>query len=169
MASVSQRRVRRHGTYQSQRPVAPPCRKPREWLKRIVIGSTLLVILILVMPTIIAKTALRNAPLRLAMANMHGTVQAGGASLSWFGSIEYDDIEIRNAQGELLVSLPKVASEKSLVGLLSNLNDLGTLRIEQPQVSVVMRADGSNLEDVFATKRDATNKPGKSAAAPHPP
>ncbi|HEY2759978.1 MAG TPA: hypothetical protein VGI75_04525, partial [Pirellulales bacterium] len=169
MASVSQRRVRRQGTYQSQRPVAAPRRKPRKWLKRIVIGSTLLVILILVMPTIIAKTALRNAPLRLAMANMHGTVQAGSASLSWFAPIEYDDIEIRNAQGELLVSLPKVASEKSLVGLLSNLNDLGTFRIEQPQVSVVMRAGGSNLEDLFAPKRDDTIKLGDTAAAPHAP
>ncbi len=169
MASVSQRRVRRQGTYQSQRPVAPPRRKPRKWLKRIVIGSTLLVILILVAPTIIAKTALRNAPLRLAMANMHGTVQAGGASLSWFGPIEYDDIEIRNAQGELLVSLPKVASEKSLVGLLSNLNDLGTFRIEQPQVSVVMRSGGSNLEDVFAPKHDDTTRPGDPAATPHAP
>src|SRR5262249_27968585 len=103
----------------------------------------------LVAPTVIAVTPLRNAPLRLALRNIQGTVQAGGASLSWFAPLQYTDIEIRNEQGELLVALPNVQSDRSLFALLSNLNNLGTFRIERPKINVALRADGSNLEDLF--------------------
>ncbi|HEY2827691.1 MAG TPA: hypothetical protein VGJ04_08845 [Pirellulales bacterium] len=153
MASVSQRRTRRQGSYAPApaRAYSPP---KRRWPKRLVLGLTFLVILVLLLPMIIAKTPLRDAPLRLALRSMHGTVQAGGASLSWFAPLEYTDIEIRNDRGELLVSLAKVQSERSLYGLLSNLNDLGTFRIERPQISVALRPDGSNLEDLFAKEKN---------------
>ena len=138
-----------------------------------VIGLTLLVVLVLLLPTIISKTPLRNAPLRLALRNMHGTVQAGGASLSWFAPLEYSDIQIRNEQGDLLVSLAKVQSERiSLCGLLSNLNDLGTFRVERPQVNVALRPDGSNLEDLFAKEKNPFPKPeapAESTSSPHLP
>ncbi|HEY2761202.1 MAG TPA: hypothetical protein VGI75_10670, partial [Pirellulales bacterium] len=168
MASVSQRRTRRQGNYESAaRPRAyqPP---KRRWPKRIVLGLTLLIVLVLVLPTVIAVTPLRNAPLRLALRNMHGTVQAGGASLSWFAPLEYTDIEIRNERGELLVSLAKVHSERSLYGLLSNLNDLGTFRIERPQVTVALRPDGSNLEDLFAEEKSPFAKPAPAAPQESP-
>jgi translocation and assembly module TamB len=158
MASVSQRRTRRQGSFESAKVRAYRTPK-RRWPKRIVIGLTLLVILVMLLPTIIAKTPLRDVPLRLALRNMHGTVQAGGASLSWFAPLEYSDLEIRNSRGELLVSLAKVQSERSLYGLLSNLNDLGTFRIERPQVNVALRPDGSNLEDLFANEKNPFPKP----------
>ncbi|HZZ26459.1 MAG TPA: hypothetical protein VFE46_00525 [Pirellulales bacterium] len=154
MASVSQRRTRRQATYDPARARAYQAPKKRRWLKRLVLAVALLVILVLVLPTIIACTPLRDAPLRLALRNMHGTVQAGGASLSWFAPLEYTNIEIRNERGEVVLSLAKVASDKSLFGLLSNLNDLGTFRIEQPQANLALRPDGSNLEDLFATRAD---------------
>jgi hypothetical protein len=131
-----------------------------------VLGLTLLVILVLVLPTVISKTPLRDAPLRLALRNMRGTVQAGGASLSWFAPLEYTDIEIRNERGELLVSLAKVESERSLFGLLSNLNNLGTFRIERPQVNVALRPDGSNLEDLFAQEKTPFAKSQAEPAQP---
>jgi translocation and assembly module TamB len=167
MASVSQRRTRRQGNYA---PAAPRAYQPpkRRWPKRVVLGMTLLVVLVLLLPTIIAKTPLRDAPLRLALRNMHGTVQAGGASLSWFAPLEYTDIEIRNERGELLVSLAKVQSERSLYGLLSNLNDLGTFRIERPQVSVALRPDGSDLEDLFAKEKNPFAKPALAAPQESP-
>src|SRR5262249_12425512 len=93
---------------------------------------------------------LRAAPLRLALAGLHGTVDAGGASLSWLGPIQYTDIEFRDSHGELLLAIPKIESEKSLLGILKNLNDLGMFRIERPQVSLLVRADGSNVEDVVS-------------------
>jgi len=93
MASVSQRRVRRQGSFESQRQASYRPKK-RRWLKRIVLLSTMLVILALLLPTIIAKTGLRNAPLRLALAGLRGSVAAGDASLSWLGPIEYANVEI---------------------------------------------------------------------------
>ncbi len=76
-------------------------------------------------------------------------MQAGGASLSWFSPVSYTDLEIRNERGELLLALPKVSSERTLWDIVTHLNNLGTFRIERPQVSIVVRPDGSNLEDVF--------------------
>ncbi len=149
-------------------PVRPCAYQPpkRRWPKRVVLGLTLLVIVVLVLPTVIAKTPLRDAPLRLALRNLHGTVQAGGASLSWFAPLEYTDIQIRNERGDLLVSLAKVESERSLYGLLANLNDLGTFRIEQPQVSVALRPDGSDLEDLFAQPKSPFAKSEPPPAQP---
>ena len=138
MASVSQRRMRRQGSFESQRQASYRPKK-RRWLKRIVLLSTLLVIIALLLPTIIAKTGLRNAPLRLALANLRGTVEAGGASLSWLGPIQYTDVEFRDPHGELLLAIAKVESEKSLLAILQNLNDLGTFHIERPQISIVVR------------------------------
>ncbi len=150
MASVSQRRTtRRQGSFESPRVAAfRPMR--RRWLRNVVLLTTALVIVALVLPTLIAYTPLRNAPLRFVLQGMHGTVQSGGASLSWFGPVQYTDIEIRDARGEVLLTVPKIESDRSLTGLISNLNDLGTFRIERPQISLAMRAGGSNLEDVFS-------------------
>jgi translocation and assembly module TamB len=163
MASVSQRRVRRQGSFESQRQASYRPKK-RRWLKRIVLLFTLLVIIALLLPTIIAKTALRNAPLRLALANLRGTVEAGGASLSWLGPIQYTDLEIRDPHGELILALPKVESEKSLLAIVQNLNDLGTFHVERPQISIVVRADGSNVEDVMPRAAATSSSPAPAAS-----
>src|SRR5262249_28652107 len=148
MASVSGRRTRRPVSYESRPIMYRP--KKRRWLKRTVLGLTALAILVLVLPTVTAYTTLRDAPLRFALRDIPGTVHAVAASLSWFGPIQYRDIEIRNTRGEGVLSLPKVESERSLIGLLANLKDLGSFRIDRPQLSLAMRRDGSNLEDLFA-------------------
>jgi translocation and assembly module TamB len=163
MSSVSQRRpTRRQGSFESQ-PTTGRRPKPRRWLKNLVLGTTGLTIVALVLPTIIAYTPLRNAPLRFVLKGMHGTVQSSGASLSWFGAIQYTDIEIRDARGELLLAIPKVESDRSLAGMLSNLSDLGAFHIERPQLSLAMRDGGSNLEDVFAEHLAGAKKPQASA------
>ncbi len=164
MATVSHRRSRRYSTYQPQREAnyLPP--RKGKWLKRLVIGSTLLLVLVLVAPMIIANTPLRDAPLRLAMQSLHGTVHAGGASLSWFAPISYSDIEIRAANGELLLAVPKISSERSLFDIITHLSDLGSFRIERPQVSLVLRRDGSNLEDVISSPANSLQQPPEPAA-----
>src|SRR5690242_14258067 len=144
MATVSQRRGRRQGTVESQR-VATRRRQPRRWVKRVVLCGAWLATMVLLLPNIIAATGLRNAPLRLALGGIHGSVQTGGASLSWFGPIRYTDIEIRDAEGKPLLVMPSVESERTLVGLIANLKNLGTFRIEKPQVSLTLRHDGSNV------------------------
>ncbi|MCC7083681.1 MAG: hypothetical protein IT427_01595 [Pirellulales bacterium] len=148
MAIVSQHRTRRQGTFESQR-VAVRRRQPRRWVKRVVLGGALLATVVLLLPNIIAATGLRNAPLRMALAGIRGSVTTGGASLSWFGAIRYTDIEIRDAEGKPLLVVPSVESERTLIGLIGNLNNLGTFRIERPQVSLTLRQDGSNAEDIF--------------------
>src|SRR5688572_26894288 len=117
MATVSHRRGRRQGTFESQR-IAVRRRQPRRWVKRVVLGGALLATIVLLLPNIIAITGLRNAPLRLALSGMKGSVQAGGASLSWFGTIRYTDIEIRDAEGKPLIIVPQVESERTLIGLI---------------------------------------------------
>src|SRR5262245_32184377 len=163
MASVSQRRVRRQGSFESQRQASYRPKK-RRWLKRIVLLFTLLVIIALLLPTIIAKTGLRNAPLRLALANLRGTVEAGGASLSWLGPIQYTDVEFRDSHGKLLLALPKVESEKSLLAIAGNLNDLGTFHVERPQISIVVRPDGSNVEVVMPRPAPTSSSPAQAAS-----
>ncbi len=165
MASVSPRRTRRQGSYAPVRPRAyqPP---KRRWPKRVVISLTLLVIAVLVLPTVVAKTPLRDAPLRLALQNLHGTIQAGGASLSWFARWNIPTFKSATNVATCSSRSAKVESERSLFGLLSNLNDLGTFRVEQPQVNVALRPDGSDLEDLFAKPKSPFEKTESVAAQP---
>ena len=72
MASVSQGRRRRQGSFESQRQAAYQESKPkRRWLKRLVACFALLAILVLALPTIVSYTGLRNTVLRLLPRGTH--------------------------------------------------------------------------------------------------
>ena len=122
-------------------------------------------VLVWLVPLLLACTAARDWPLRQALAGMKGTIRSGSASLGWFSPVVYSDVQLRDAAGNLLASAATVSGQKTLAGWLLNLNDLGTIRIERPVLSLAARAGGSNLEDVLAPWWNASNAaPAKSLA-----
>src|SRR5262245_55616988 len=98
----------------------PPTSRRRRWLKRLLPLATLLVLGVWFAPAVIAKTELRNRFARQALANLHGSVEVGSASLGWFSPVELRDVTIRDEAGRTVVSVPKVTSQKSLFALVRN-------------------------------------------------
>lgn len=161
MATVANVR-RRRGVMQSDDQPAP--QKSRRWVRRVIMLSAL-VALVWAAPIIVAKGPWRNALLGWALADLRGTATVGSCSLGWFSAVQATDIEIRGEDGELILSAPSLSSDKPLLSLLLNLNDLGGFRCEQPKLNVIVRDDGSNLEDALATWLEPKDKPPTATPA----
>jgi hypothetical protein len=144
---------------QTPPPVAAPATRSRR--RRFLAGGlALLVLLAWFAPAVVANTGLRNRLVRGAAADLNGSVTVGGASLGWFSAVELRDVTLSDSQGRVLAHIPKVATSRTLIGLLLNSSDVGEITIEHPAVEVVCTRDDSNLEDVLRKFLDDKTPPG---------
>ncbi|HEY1601678.1 MAG TPA: hypothetical protein VGG64_18905 [Pirellulales bacterium] len=125
---------------------APRPRRRRRWLftATILIGFPAL---LWFAPVIVGFGPILNRVVARATGKFHGTITVGGASLGWLSSIVVQDIDIRDADGRQLFAVPEVTSDKTLLQLLTSPRDLGTFRLERPQVDLVLREHDSNVEE----------------------
>ena len=100
-------------------------------------------------PAIIAITPLRNWILQTAVAP-NGTITLGSASLGWFSPVSAQNLDIRDAAGDEVVAVYSLASEKTLIGILLDSDDLGRLHVVRPSIHLVAHEKDTNLEQVFA-------------------
>jgi translocation and assembly module TamB len=144
---------------QTQRPLhsaapettaTPP--PPRRRRRRLAIPAILLVLAVVVwfLPAIVAHSFLFQWILGAATADLQGTVQVDSASLGWFSPIVLRNLEIRDQKNQPLAQTAEFSTEKSLLGFLGDHSTLGKLRLEQLQLTLVSRPDGSNIEDALA-------------------
>ena len=118
----------------------------RSWKRRLGITAICLIVLILSAPTLVLQTGLRQQLVPWAVPHLTANVKIGGASGGWFTSIVLRDVVINDASGELLLKVKTVRCDKSVIGFLSDSNQLGRFRIEKPKVRLTMWNDGSNIE-----------------------
>jgi hypothetical protein len=123
---------------------------PSRWKRRLLVGIIALVGVVHAAPWVIAHTSLRNTLLSLALSEGQGAIASSGASLGWYSTIELSDIEIRDANDELIAEAASVRSSKTLLSLALDQSALGTFFVAQPKLHVESRADGSNIEDFIA-------------------
>ncbi len=132
------------------RPTTAKDVKPRRrWPRRLAIALAGYALLMWALPILLAWTPLRDRALAMALPGLNGTISSGGASLGWFSPVVFTNVEIRDSAGKVLVSAAKVSTDKDLLRLALSQTDLGTIRIEQPNLALEMRNDGSNAEDVL--------------------
>lgn len=151
-------------------PAPAPISRRRRWLRRLLPLLTLLVLVVWFAPAIVAKTELRNRCARQALANLHGSVEIGGASLGWFSPLELHDVTIKDEAGRTIASVPKITSRKSLLDLACNQAEPGDFTLENPTISLVCAKDATNLEKAFAEylKDDGTpTSPTRTPVAIH--
>ncbi len=101
-------------------------------------------------PAIIANSPLKNRIVASATSDFQGTVSIDSISVGWLSKIRAENIVATDPQGDRLVEAAAVEIDKTLVSLLRDQTKLGTIRIVQPIVNLVVRSDGSNLEDAIA-------------------
>lgn len=159
MATVG-RRSRQH-TYE-RISVAEPEPARRSW--RMVIIPVALATLLWLLPGIVAHTPLLSWAVR-TFSKLEATVAIRSASLGWFSPITVSGVEIRDAQNRPVLQLSEMKTEKSLLGILSNLSTVGSLKLDKPKLTLLLRKDGSNLEDVMIQWLKAEGKSGRTAIA----
>lgn len=125
-------------------------RRLRRWLLGIPAVLIGLIVLLWSVPVIVAHTSLRQTIVSAALADFEGSVTVGSASLGWLSPLLARDVEARDTHGQPLGRAAVVASDKSLLGLLSDTSRPGVFRVTEPSVQLVLRPDGSNWEDALA-------------------
>jgi translocation and assembly module TamB len=143
---------RRRGTRLRRAPTAqetPGPRPARSRRRRLMVALLLLATCAWFLPAIAAHTPLLRWIVAQAASQLSGTVTVKSASLGWFSPIAAYDVEIHDIAGEPVLQVAKLTGDRSLAAILWNSSKLGQFRLEQPKLSVLLRDDGSNVEDVL--------------------
>ena len=93
---------------------------------------------------------------------MNGSVAVESVSLGWFSPVAVRGVEVKDAEGKPVLSVPAASGDRTLAALLCNYANLGRFRLESPKLSLVLRDDGSNLEDLLAKYLAPKTEPAKT-------
>lgn len=99
-------------------------------------------------PEIVSQTSLRHSVAAWATQGLPLKVELGATSLGWLRPVALRDLRVLDTDGQPLLEVKELRSEKSLWQLATQLSQLGTFTLVEPTGHVLMRADGSNVEDV---------------------
>lgn len=116
-------------------------------------------LLIFFAPAIVARTALVQSLASKALADFDGTVTIGSASLGWFSSVELHDLVVRDSQGRAVAVVPRIVTSQSLIGIIADRRNLGSVTLERPTVEIVCEGQSTNLE---TSLRKILEKPSDS-------
>ncbi|MFP6657962.1 MAG: hypothetical protein VB853_07235, partial [Pirellulales bacterium] len=121
--------------------------KAAQWALRISILLTTIGALAYFAPWIVSKTGLRN---QLAAEFLSGLrTDIGRAELSWFAPLRFYNAQLSDADGNRLLQAKSASIEATLFDVLFGGQDNLKLTIENPQLFLSMRSDGSNIEDAL--------------------
>ena len=126
------------------------CFKGRSWKSTGVALVTILGLLCWFAPALLVHSPLWPRILGQLTKDMDAQLQTGSVSLGWLSPIVVHDLVLLDAQGDAVVTVETLRVERSLWSLIWDQKQLGTIRIEQPQVSLVFHQSGSNLEQLLA-------------------
>jgi len=101
-------------------------------------------------PTIVAKTSLRQRIPKLIFPTYPGTVEVGETSIGWFSPIVVKGLKAEDEEGHTLLDAKEFSTVETLWTLVTRQTNLGRMRLVDPVVTVSIRENGSNLEDVYA-------------------
>jgi hypothetical protein len=104
-------------------------------------------------PMLVGHTPLRQWLAEQALSDLSATVTVGRASLGWLSPVVLQQVELRDRASRPLFVAARIETRKSLLALLVDHSDLGTVRLEQPVLQVVFSGPQSNLEEVLASWR----------------
>ena len=114
-------------------------------------------------PAIVAQTSLRQRIPKLIFPTYPGTVEVGETSIGWFSPIVVKGLRAEDEEGHTLLDAKEFSTVETLWTLATRQTNLGRMRLVDPVVTVSIRKDGSNLEDVYAKFMS-----GPASAAPVP-
>jgi hypothetical protein len=132
-------------------PALPPwlSQIPKPSLRWTIGGVAALFVIVCFLPTILAYTSIVDGYLNGPLVNLNGTIKASSVSLGWFSPIVLSGVEVRDHDNQLVATVAKLSSEKSFLSLWRDSSRLGKFTFTKPKLAIVLRENGSNLEDVL--------------------
>lgn len=117
---------------------------------RLLLLLAVLAVLVWLLPIIAVHTPLALWTLKLATTDLNGSVSVESVSLGWFSPVAVMGVDVKDAHGKPVLTLTAASSDRTLASLLWNYSNLGRFRLVNPRLSLVLRDDGSNVEDLLA-------------------
>ena len=111
-----------------------------------------LLLLILVawfLPAIISLLPNRDALLSRFMP-INGSMRTSSVSLGWLSPIRASGVELLDKQGVRVLGAQNLVVNKTLGSLIFSQQDLGEIEVTSPEVQLLVRDGGSNVEDLLA-------------------
>lgn len=140
-------------------PIVPKRRRRRLWL--LVVPA--IAALLWAAPVLIAQTPVKGFVLNRLTSDIQGDVTVSAMTLDWLSPVVMHEIAVIDRQGRRVIHVPAASTRKTLLEVVTSLNQPTQLRIERPVVEVTIQDAGSNLEDVL---REMLNSAGSSSAQP---
>jgi hypothetical protein len=109
-----------------------------------------LLALVLLAPAMVASGWLWPRVLARLTADYDATVTTQQVSLGWFSPVVLQGVEVVDSSGKKAVEIETVRTEATLLSLLWNSHDQGTVVLEQPTVTLEVRDGQTNLEQILA-------------------
>ncbi|MDX1944223.1 MAG: hypothetical protein SFU86_02370 [Pirellulaceae bacterium] len=132
---------------------ALPAKRPSRlwWLaSRLFVLLILLGGLVVAAPSIISATGVWKSILSAAAPEVAGKIEIASLSLAWWSPVEVLGLVVRDDAGQALAEVKSIRTEKTLWGLASSYQDLGLITVTEPKAKVILRPDGTNIEDFVA-------------------
>ena len=83
-------------------------------------------------------------------ADLDATVTTQQVSLGWFSPVVLQGVEVLDSSGQAAVEVETVRTEATLMSLLWDSHDRGSIVLERPTVTLVVRDGGTNLEQILS-------------------
>lgn len=100
-------------------------------------------------PSIVGHTSLRDIALARVIPPAAGKLTATDASIGWFRSTVLQGVRLTDPEGRVVLHADQVSLDRSLWQLAMNAKNLGAVRVDRPALYMVVRPDGSSLEDLL--------------------
>lgn len=147
-----------------EQPAPPAPRRKKHWGRRILIGGVvvvlLLVILVALAPMIISTAAVRKVVIGKVNDNLNGRISLADWSIGWNSGVEIKGLEVKDAQGNVILSAPRVFTGLSLIDAAKGNYDLGTTVLENPTFHLTIDEDGKlNLSQLAKPSPQTPPKP----------
>ena len=131
-----------------QAPSSPP--KARRHWRRWALAAVALGAVVLLLPAIVTHTPLLPWVVGIAAGDLKGSLKIESASLGWFSPITARGVELRDEKDRPLLVAPTLTGNRSLLAIALHPTALGEFHLDQPELNLLLRSDGSNVEDVLA-------------------
>ena len=110
-------------------------------------------------PAIVARTSLVQSTLASYTGDFAAEITVGRVSLGWLSPVVVRDVVAHDLQGQPLLTIAQVQTGKSLWALLRDSRELGGIYLDQPRMQVILRPDGTNIEDALRPWLEKPSEP----------
>jgi hypothetical protein len=152
--------------------IAP--KKPRRWLRRLIIGFSVFLALMVIGYFVVTSSAFfKGVILPRAGKSMHATITVSDASISPFSQVVLRGLKVQTTGTEPLVSAQEARLRYSLVAILGGNLRVAEVTLDSPTVTIVRNPDGtSNLDPITQSSGGAEKQerdtPRKTSASQPP-